>query len=148
MPEITSANDIELVVERGSDMATTDSSSPMGRLVVDDFSLSREQGSDHVASVGESSAVGHYEGVSMHSFSFTMMGDDIDTFEIVTAPDGTSQQFAFTARKVTGDGVVQWEEALRTCTLTSEEKSASADDAMEYSVEGIGYNFDREYNTA
>jgi hypothetical protein len=144
MPEITSANDIELVIERGSRISTTDTSSPMGRMVVDEFSLSREQGSDHVPSVGENTAVGYYEGVSMWSFSWTMMGDDIDTFEIVTQDDGASQEFSFTARKVNDDGSVAWEEALISCTLTSEEKSASADEALEYSVEGIGVGYDRE----
>lgn len=143
MSKITSANDIELVVERGSRKSTTTSGSSMGRMVVDEFSLSREQGSDHVPSVGEETAAGYYEGVSVWSFSFTMMGEDIDTYEVVTKDNGASQEFSFTARKVV-DGSTEWEESLASCTVTSEEKSASADDAMEYSVEGIGYQYDRE----
>jgi hypothetical protein len=143
MTKITSANDIELVIERGSRVATTDQDTPMGRLVVDEFSLSREQGSDHVPTVGEETPAGYFEGVSMHSFSFTMMGEDIDTFQIVAKDNGASQEFSFTARKVNDNGTIEWEEALTDCTLTSEEKSASADDAMEYSVEGIGVGYDR-----
>lgn len=144
MPEITSANDIELVIERGSRSATTDENAPMGRMVVDDYSMSREQGNDHVGSVGNETAAGYSSGVSMWSFSWTMMGDDIDTFEIVTNDNGVSQEFSFTARKVNDDGSVEWEDALTECTLTSEEKSASTGEALEYSVEGIGVSYDRE----
>lgn len=144
MPEITSANDIELVIERASQMSTTADDSPMGRMVVDEFSLTAETGSDHVPSVGQDVAAGYYKGVTVHSFSWTMMGDDVDTFEIIAGDDGTSHEFVFTARKVNDDGTVEWEESLRQCTTTNREKSASADEALEVSVEGIGVGYDRE----
>jgi hypothetical protein len=144
MVEITSANDIELVIERGSQTATNQDDAAMGRMVVDDFSLTNETGSDHVPSVGNSTAAGIYDGVTTFSFSWTMMGSDVDTFEIVTNDDGSSTRFSFTARKVNDDGSVEWEKALTTCTATNVEDSASAGDAAEYAVEGIGVGYDRQ----
>lgn len=137
---ITNANDVELILEAGD----TDRGTPsdMGRIVVDEFTITREEDDSLVSGVGFHLPSGISNGDIEFSFSFTMMGQDVDTFEMVASADGISRIFSFTARKRDEDDV-EWEYALDTCKATTEEITASSGDPMEYSVDGIAVSVDK-----
>jgi len=139
--EIRSANDIELVVEGVNQRGT---SRAMGRLVVDDFSFTREQDSELGHGVGYAQPAGIVDGSVTYSVSFTMMGDDVDLFETISDRNGDARVFAFVARAYNEDDTVAWEKSLDYCKGTEEETSASAGDAEEYSVSAIGVQYDRQ----
>lgn len=139
---ITNANDVELVLESGSSQRGT--AKDMGRIVVDDFSISREEDDTLESGVGHRLPVGISNGDVEFSFSFTMMGEDVSVFEMVADADGRSQAFSFTARKTDDQNNIEWEYALDTCKATSEELSGSSGDPMEYAVEGIAVSLDKD----
>ena len=139
--EIRSANDVELVMEGVNQRGTTRS---MGRLVVDDFSFTREQDSELGHGVGYAQPAGIVDGSITYSVSFTMMGDDTELFETVSDSDGGARVFSFVARAYNEDDTVAWEKSLDYCKGTSEEISASAGDAEEYAVDAIGVQYERQ----
>lgn len=135
MPDlITNANDVELIIEGdGTQRGTADS---MGRIVVDEFTVSTENGGDPVSGVGTQYARGHTNGDVTHSFSFTIMGEDVTVFETVAEAKGAAKFFSFTAYKEEDDGTLRWEVALDGCKAGTEELSASSGDPIEYAVDG------------
>lgn len=138
---ITNANDVELVLERSGDKVGTPRT--MGRIVVDEFSITIDEDDQSVSGVGFRLPAGISYGDIELSWSFTIMGDDLDVFNMVATEDGESHAFSFTARKTDDDGNVQWEFALDTAVRTSEEVSATSGDPMEYALEGIAVSLDR-----
>lgn len=148
---ITNANDVELILETGDvDAGGNRRGTPqsMGRIVVDEFTVTKSEDDSLVSGVGYRLPAGITNGDIEHEFSFTMMGQDVATFEMIAESDGRSRVFSFTARKTDGDGNVEWEYALDTCKATSEELSASSGDPMEYAVEGIAVAVDKQGTTA
>lgn len=138
---ITNANDVELVLERSGTQVGT--ARTMGRIVVDEFSITIDEDNQSVSGVGYQLPAGITYGDITLSWSFTIMGDDKAVFDMVATEDGEAQAFSFTARKTDDDGNVEWEFALDTAVRTSEEVSASSGDAMEYALEGIAVSIDR-----
>lgn len=143
---VTSANDVELILEGSS--RTRGTQRELGRIVVDEFTITREEDDSLVSGVGFSLPAGISNGDVTHNFSFTMMGQDVDTFEMVATRNGRSNVFSFTARKTrpiegVDDVELEWEFSLETCKATSEELTASTGDTMEYAVEGIAVSVDK-----
>jgi hypothetical protein len=138
---ITNANDVELVLQSGGTKRGTPDE--MGRIVVDDFSITKDEDVTLESGVGSQHAAGLSNGDIEHSFSFTLLGDDVSVFEMVAAKDGSSNIFSFTARKREEDTVI-WEFALDTCKASSEEFSASSGDPTEYAVEGVAVSVDKK----
>lgn len=138
---ITNANDVELVLEAGDTARGTPQD--MGRVLVDEFTITREEDDSLESGVGHRLPAGISNGDITHNFSFTIMGQDVSTFEMVATADGRSRVFSFTARKRDGD-TVEWEYALDTCKATTEEITASSGDPMEYSVDGIAVSVDKK----
>lgn len=134
MVEITNANDVELVLEREDAQVGTGQS--LGRMVVDDFSLTTENDNESVSGVGFDLPAGVSRGDVTYSWSFTMLGTDTDVLDMVSDDVGRTRLFSMTARKVADDGTVEWEYALQTCYTNNEEISASSGDPMEVPVEG------------
>jgi len=140
--KITNANDVELILE-SPDGTNRGTSQSMGRIVVDDYSFGREEDSELVSGVGFQLPAGISDGDITFSFSFTMMGEDVSTFQMIANADGTSNIFSFTAQRPDDEGTVIWEYALDTCKATSEEISGSSGDTTEYAVEGIAVSVDK-----
>jgi hypothetical protein len=140
---ITNANDVELVIESIDENNRRGTPAGMGRLVVDEFTITREEDDTLESGVGHRLPVGLSNGDITHSFSFTMMGDDVSLFEAVATKNGRSKLFSFTARK-REDGEIVWEYALDICKATSEEVTASSGDPMEYAVDGIAVRVDKK----
>lgn len=138
---VTNANDVELFLQGGGTQRGTAQS--MGRIVVDEFSITKEEDSETVSGVGFQQAAGLTNGDISHTFSFTMQGEDVSTFEMIADADGSSNIFSFTAQRPDADGEIQWEYALDTCKATTEELSGSSGDTIEYSVEGIAVSVDK-----
>lgn len=139
---ITNANDVELLLEQsGAD--TKGTSRQYGRIVVDDFSITREQDISSQSGVGRYLPAGLSKGDVELSFSFTMMGQDVDVFEMISEDDGVSIPFDFAAKKTDGQDT-EWQYKLVTCLASSEEISASSGDAMEYAVEGMAVRLDKD----
>jgi hypothetical protein len=138
---ITNANDVELILEKGD--VRRGSSLEMGRVVVDEFSITKDEDITSQSGVGQRLPAGLSRGDIEHGFSFTMLGEDVSTFEMIANEDGESQIFSFTARKTEDDGTVRWEYSLDTCLASSEELSASSGDPMEYAVEGFAVRVDK-----
>lgn len=138
---ITNANDVELFLQRGGEQRGTPRE--MGRIVVDEFSITKEEDDSLVSGVGFRLPGGITNGDVTFNFSFTMQGEDVSTFEMISAADGTSNVFSFTAQRPDEEGNIQWEVALDTCKATTEEITASSGDPMEYSVEGIAVSMDK-----
>lgn len=136
MPErlITNANDVELIIEGGGVQRGTSDS--MGRIVVDDFTVTREEDGDPVSGVGTQFPRGHTNGDVSFSFSFTILGEDVTVFETVANQKGASNFFSFTAYKEEEDGTLRWEIGLDGCKAATEELSASSGDPIEYAVDG------------
>lgn len=137
---ITNANDVELVLQAGGTKRGT--TGELGRVVVDEFSITREEDDELVSGVGFRLPAGITNGDIEHGFSFTILGQDVATFEMIATADGKSRIFSFTARKRDGS-TVEWEYALDTCKATMEEISGSSGDTMEYQVEGIAVSVDK-----
>lgn len=137
---ITNANDVELVLQAGDTKRGT--SADMGRVVVDEFTITREEDDSLESGVGMRLPAGITNGDIEHSFSFTIVGQDVATFEMIATADGRSNVFSFTARKRDGD-TIEWEYALDTCKATTEELTGSSGDPTEYSVEGIAVSVDK-----
>lgn len=137
---ITNANDVELVLQSGDLQRGTPAD--MGRVVVDEFTITREEDDSLESGVGHRLPAGISNGDIEHSFSFTIIGQDVGTFEMIATGDGRSNVFSFTARRRDGD-VIEWEYALDTCKATTEELSGSSGDPTEYSVEGIAVSVDK-----
>jgi hypothetical protein len=142
---ITGANDVDIVLEQDGTRRGTEPA--LGRIIVDEFSLTREEDDSLGSGVGSSTPDGIISGNVTHSWSFTMMGQDVDTFAMIAGSEGTSNIFSFTARKTDDDGNIEWEHSLGVAKATSEEKSASSGDAHEYAVEGIGFQYDANSET-
>lgn len=138
---ITNANDVELVLERDGTKRGT--ASGMGRVVVDEFSITREEDDSLESGVGHRLPAGITNGDITHSFSFTITGQDVTVFDMIATKDGRSRVFSFTARKRDGS-TIEWEYALDTCKATTEELSGSSGDPTEYSVEGIAVTVDKK----
>lgn len=138
---ITNANDVELVLEaNGTQRGTAQS---MGRVVVDDFSITREEDDSLESGVGHRLPAGISNGDIEFNFSFTIMGQDVSTFEMIATADGRSNVFSFTARRRDGS-TIEWEYALDTCKATTEELSGSSGDPTEYAVDGIAVSVDKK----
>lgn len=138
---ITNANDVELVLESGSTTAGT--SRDMGRLVVDDFTLTREEDDSLVSGVGFRLPAGVTYGDITFGFDFTMLGQDLTVFDMIATDSGESKAFSFTARKTDDDDNLEWEISLDTCLATTDEVTASSGDPMEVPVEGIAVSYER-----
>lgn len=138
---ITNANDVELFLERGSTQRGTPQE--MGRIVVDEFAITKEEDDSLISGVGFRLPAGVTNGDVTFSFSFTIQGEDVSTFEMIANADGTSNVFSMTAQRPDADGNIQWEYSLGTCKATSEEVSASSGDVMEYAVDGIAVTMDK-----
>jgi hypothetical protein len=138
---VTNSNDVEVVLERLGEKVGT--SEALGRMIVDDFTLTREEDDSLVHGLGFAEPGGLTNGDRSYSFSFTMMGSDTNAFDIISDSDGASNVFSLTARKVAEDGTIEWEYALGVCKATTEEIDLSTGDAMEYPVEGIGFRYER-----
>lgn len=141
---VTNANDVELVMEGDSGRRGTPQN--MGRIVVDDFTITREEDNSFPSGVGHRLPVGVSRGDVEFSFSFTMQGEDVDVFEMVATQDGLSVPFSFTAQKPPEDGSegVEWQFALETCLAGTEELTGTSGDPMEYSVEGGAVSIDKQ----
>lgn len=137
---VTNANDVEIFIE--ADGTQRGTSSGMGRIVVDEFTITREEDATLESGVGQQLPAGISNGDITHSFSFTLLGEDVSTFEMVASGDGKSKLFSFTAQKREGE-TVRWQFALDTCKATMEELSGSSGDPTEYSVEGIAVSVDK-----
>lgn len=127
---VTNANDVELIIK--SDDTTLKSA----KIVVDEFTITREESADHVSGVGKQNPHGLTNGDITHSFSFTMMGENVDLFEMVATSGGKSKTFSFTAQKLTDGGSIKWSYSLDTCKATTEELSGTSGDPIEYAVDG------------
>lgn len=138
---ITNANDVELYLE--ADGVQRGTSQSMGRIVVDDFSITKDEDSELISGVGHQLPAGISNGDIEHGFSFTMQGEDVAVFEMIAGASGRSSVFSFTARKREDDGTLRWEFALDTCKATSEEISGTSGDPMEYAAEGIAVSVDK-----
>lgn len=139
---ITNANDVELIIESGGvQRGTADS---MGRIVVDEFSITKEEAGDTVSSVGTQFPRGHTNGDVTYTFSFTIMGEDVTVFETVADQQGASKFFSFTAYKEEDDGTLRWEFALDGCKAGTEEISGSSGDPIEYAVDGSAIGEDKQ----
>lgn len=138
---ITNANDVELVLQADNTKRGTEGD--MGRIVVDEFTITREEDDSLESGVGHRLPAGISNGDIELSFSFTILGQDVATFEMVATSDGRSNVFSFTARKRDEDDI-EWEYALDTCKATTEEISGSSGDPIEYAVEGIAVSLDKK----
>lgn len=139
--EITSANDVELVCEGVNQRGTSRS---MGRIVVDDFSLDREQDSELGHGVGYAQPAGIIDGSITYSGSFTIMGADRELLDNISDSDGDARIFAFVARIYDEDDNVIFEQSLDYCKATAENMSASAGDVVEYQIDYIGVSYERQ----
>lgn len=140
---VTNANDVEIVIERLADGTKAGTAQALGRMIVDDFSLTAEEDDSLVSGVGFQVPAGISNGDITYSWSWTMMGSDTNVMEIISDSNGKSLPFSLVARKVNEDGTVEWERSLGFCKRTSEEDSLSSGDPSELSVEGIGFRYDR-----
>lgn len=146
---ITNANDVEVVLQQAVDgqeedkSRDTSSDGTLGRMVVDEFSITREEDNTLESGIGMRLPAGMSNGDITNSFSFTITGEDTKVFEMIATSDGRSNMFDFTARRTDDSGTKQWEWSLTTCKATSEEVSASTGDAMEYAVDGIAVEVDK-----
>lgn len=139
---VTNADQVDLILQAGDSKKGT--AQDMGRIVVDDFSVTKDEDDTLESGIGQRLPAGVSFGDVEFNFSFTMLGDDVDVFKMIANADGISKTFSFTALKQE-DGDTQWEVALDTCVTTSEEWSASSGDTMEYSVEGIAVSMDNTF---
>jgi hypothetical protein len=137
---ITNANDVELIIEYDGTQRGT--SRELGRLTVDEVSISRESGDSLVNGIGGPQANGMTNGNVEWGFSFTMMGEDVATWEMVAEADGVPRFIDMTLRKREGE-VLRWEVALTGAKANSEEITASGDDPIEYTVEGAAISGDK-----
>lgn len=137
---ITNADDVEIIIQSGD--TQRGSEQDMGRLVVDEFSITKEEDNSLESGVGQRNSAGISLGDIEHSFSFTMLGQDVTTFEMVADQKGESKIFSMTARKREED-TVEWEYALDTCVAGTEELSASSGDPIEYTVDGLAVSVDK-----
>lgn len=138
---ITNANDVELVLEGDGDKVGSDKS--LGRIVVDDFTITREEDDSTVSGVGFRLPAGLTYGDINFSFSFTMIGSDTDVFRTLSDDQGRGKLFSFTARKTDDNGNLEWEYALDTCSATTDEFSGSSGDPTEVPVEGVAVGYER-----
>lgn len=138
---ITNANDVEVLFDGTN---KTGSSNSMSRAVVDEFSITTESDDSLVSGVGRRTPHGVTNGDITFSFSFTMQGSDVSTFETVAKKDGRNRFFDMTASYTDDGGTKRWEFALKDCRATSEELSGSSGDATEYAVEGIAVSVSKE----
>lgn len=138
---ITNANDVELILESGGTKRGTPRD--MGRIVVDEFTITREEDDSLVSGVGFRLPAGVTYGDIEFGWSFTMIGEDTEVFDMVSTEDGRSRAFSFTARKTDSDDTLQWEIALDTCVTTSDEYSATSGDPSEVPLEGIATDYER-----
>jgi hypothetical protein len=137
MTQVTNANDVELILQADDGDTKRGTTGETGRIVVDEFTITREEDDSLVSGVGNRHSLGITNGDITHSFSFTIMGHDLDTFDMVATADGRSRRFSMTARKFNEDDEKEFEVSLPVCKATNEEWNASTGDAMEYPVEGI-----------
>lgn len=144
---ITNANDVQVIISSADQSRDTSPDGDMGRMVVDEFSITREEDVTLESGIGTRTSVGLSNGDIEHTFSFTLTGDDVDVFEMVADDAGRSKLFDFTARKLgtvdQEDTAIEWEYALTTCKATTEELSASTGDPIEYSVDGVAVDVDK-----
>jgi hypothetical protein len=142
---VTNANDVEVVLEAqgvGGSMSTTD----IGRFIVDEFTLTRNEEDETVSGISVHFPEGFSNGNVTFEFEWTMMGSDTDVFRRVSTENGRSRVVSLTARKTNDDGDLEWEFALGAAKATSEEVDLSSGDTMEYPVSGIGMQFERLTN--
>jgi len=139
--EVRSANDVELVVSGVNERGTSRS---MGRIIVDDFSLTRENDSELAHGVGYAMPAGIVDGSITFSGSMTILGEDRELLDTIADRDGNALVFAFVARSYNENDEVVWEQSLGYCKATSEEMSASSGDAVEYALDFIGCVFERQ----
>lgn len=139
---VTNANDVEVVLEAqdvGGSMSTTD----IGRFIVDEFTLTRNEEDETVSGISVRTPEGFSNGNITYEFEWTMMGSDTDVFERVSTENGRSRVISLTVRKTDDDGTIEFEFALGAAKATSEEIDLSSGDSMEYPVSGVGWRYDR-----
>lgn len=139
MPTIQNANDVQLYLET-TDSGTKRGTAPsLGRMVVDDFSITDEEDNSLEGGVGRREAAGHTLGNKTGSFEFTIKGEDLTLFtSIVRNTDGESIEFTFEAR-----GLNTSVKAVG-CRYNSIEHSGSDGDVTEYAVSGTCVRVDFE----
>jgi hypothetical protein len=141
---ITNANDVELVVKTvggGTSRNTADAA----RFVVDEFTITREEDDSLVSGVSRRLPNGFTNGDIVFNWDFTMMGDDVEVFAIVTSDEGESLPFTMVARKyVEGEDTIKWEYKLTPCKATTDEFTATSGDPTEKNISGIAAGFDRQ----
>lgn len=140
--EVTNADDVELYISANG--TRRGSSQEQGRIIVDEFTITKEEDNSSVSGVGQRLPTGISRGDIELSFDFTMLGEDVSVFEMVAGSSGESKPFSLTARKTDDAGNIAWEKALETCIAGSEELSASSGDPMEYAVSGLAVGLDSE----
>jgi hypothetical protein len=157
---ITNANDVELVIKEVSPKAgagegddtsvSSRNTASAARFVVDEFTITREEDDSLVSGVSRRLPNGFTNGDVVFNWDFTMMGDDVEVFQIVTSSDGTSNRFTMVARKYEdGDsGTLSWEYTLSPCKATSDEFTATSGDPTEKNISGIAAGFERKFSTS
>lgn len=140
---ITNANDVVVTLEAqnvdGSSV-TTD----IGRFVVDEFTLTRNEEDETVSGISVHFPEGFSNGNVTYEFEFTMMGSDTDVFNRVSTANGRSRVVSMTARHLDESGSLDWEFSLGAAKATSEEVDLSSGDTMEYPVSGVGMQYERQ----
>jgi len=139
--EVRSSNDVELVVSGINERGTPRS---MGRIIVDDFSLSREQDSELAHGVGYAMPAGIVDGQITFSGSFTLLGEDRELLDNISDRDGNTRVFSVVARSYNENDEVVFEQSLDYVKATAEEFSASSGDAVEFSVDYIAVAYERQ----
>jgi hypothetical protein len=142
---ITSANDVDMIVSPVNGGSETGTTGDITRIVVDEFSLTREDGSELVGTVGDDQPAGIHNGDVTYSFSFSLMGQYTDLWRNLHDSEGSGKFFEFTVRKINEDGNLEFEKSLSLAKATSEEDTASTGDPYEYAVEGIGMGYSDEF---
>jgi hypothetical protein len=142
---ITSANDVDMVIEPADGGNTTATTGDITRIVVDEFSLTREDGSELVGTVGDDQPAGIHNGDVTYSFSFSLMGQYTDLWRNLHDDSGSGKYFSFTVQKIDEDGNTEFKKGLGFAKATSEEDTASTGDPYEYAVEGIGMQYSDKF---
>lgn len=142
---VTNADDVDIIIEdaTGSQVGTPQA---LGRMVVDDFSITIANDNNPVSGVGFQIPAGVSMGDVTYEWSFTMMGSDTDVFDKLSDSKGRSKTFSMTARHVNDDGNIVWEYALQFCFTNSEEIGATTSDPMEVPVEGGAVRLEKVTN--
>lgn len=140
---VTNADDVDLFL----DFNTGDDDDLGYRVIAQDFTITVDQTINSVGGVSQNVPKGLTKGDLEYSFSFTIEGEDTKVMRNVSDSDGDSIPFDLTASKPSdtgADGETEWEYALITCLAETEEISATTDETVEMSVEGMAAVLDKD----